>query len=258
MRIHLQSDVHVEFDGATMYPAVCSDVTVCAGDIGLIGAPYKLEKYFDEIQKNCEHTIYILGNHEFYHSDYFDVIEAAQKLCEKRGIIFMDEAVGTENLVLDGITFWGTTLWTDFNKGDWFAKDKVGRNFGDFHCVSYGDELTFTADKCYEINQRSVGKINWDADIVITHHSPIVIPHPRFQLSDISYGFYNTELEQKIVDSKIKYWMFGHTHHSVKVDVNGTIVLSNQHGYGRTILRNGKIDTQYEGCGYDPRLIIEI
>ena len=253
MKIHLESDTHVEM-GPWIGPSVACDVMVCAGDIGLLSNSPQLKRYFDAMRKSAEEIIWVLGNHEFYHSDYFEALEFAGKFAKQEGIHLLDEALGTENLVLNGVTFWGSTLWTDLKEGDWFVKKKVGYGFNDFHIIHDGED-SFHADQTIEINSRTREKINWDADVIITHHCPIVIEHRRFPISDITYGFCNTGLDQQIMDSNVKYWLYGHTHDSHLEDLNGTFVLSNQQGYpmSKTSSR-----TQYEPCFFDPSLIIEI
>lgn len=253
MKIHIVSDVHTEI-GFPMPPTTCADTIICAGDMGLIEKPNSLEKYFDEIQQNCDDLIYVLGNHEFYHGNYAEILEKAKKLADARGIHLLDEALGTDNLVLHGVTFWGSTLWTDLNKNDWFAKKKISSGLNDFYLIMDGDDI-FTAAKTAEINARTREKINWDADVIISHHCPVVTKHRRFPINDITYGFCNTGLDQQIIDSTVKYWVFGHTHDSILLDLNGTKVISNQQGYPMSATQSG---VQYEPCFFDPKLIIEV
>lgn len=254
MKIHLQSDTHIEM-GPAIEPTCISDVAVCAGDIGLLNDPAKLEAYFDAIKQTTDHIIWVLGNHEFYHYDYQLGLQYAAEFAEKQGIHLLDEALGTENLEIDGIKFWGSTLWTDMNNSDWFVTQKVGKGFNDFRIITNGDKQ-FSFQDTIEINKRTREKINWDADVIVTHHCPIVIEHRRFPVDDITYGFCNTGLDQQIMDSNVKYWLYGHTHDSRHVDLNGTHIVSNQQGYKRSSWQTGEI--MFEDCHFDPGLILEI
>jgi len=258
LKIHLQSDTHIENRGPLVEPAVSSDVVVCAGDIGLICNLLDLETYFNKVKETTDKIIWVLGNHEFYHSKYLQALQIAHDFAERHDIILMDEALGTDNLELDGVTFWGSTLWTDLHDGDWFSKQAVNKGFYDFECIT--DDANFAprkwhVDNTIAINNRTREKINYDADVIITHHCPIMIPHPFFPLSYTTYGFHNTGLEEKILDAKAKYWLFGHTHHTTSVDLNGTMVLSNQHGYASKSYDGTEV---FESTDYDPRLILEI
>jgi len=257
MKIHLQSDTHIEM-GPTLQPAVVSDLTICAGDNGLLSNTEALKKYFGMIRETTDEIIWVLGNHEFYHSNYHDALEVAEKFAKENGIHLLDEALGTANLELGGIKFWGSTLWTDLKEADFYVVKRVGHGMNDYHVITKskdGNDVGFTAHDTMEINRRTKEQINWDADFVITHHCPMVIKHKHFPLNDFTYGFCNTGLDQQIRDSKIKYWAYGHTHDSRSIDVNGTTILSNQQGYVRGVWEG---DVKYEDAGYDPRLILEI
>lgn len=241
--------------GPAIGPGVASDVAVCAGDIGVLTKPAQLEGYFAKMKDSAEHVIWVLGNHEFYGGDYNETLDQANDLANKNDIILMDEALGTDNKVIDGVTFWGSTLWTDLKDGDYFVVNKIGHGMNDFHVITDGDKA-FTAHTSMEINKRTRDKINYDADVVITHHHPLLRKHCRFPFSDITYGFCNDGLEQQIYDSKVKLWMFGHTHDSTSEILNGTHVISNQQGYPRKNWQEGTYT--YEGDKFDPRLILEI
>ncbi len=256
--------MHTEM-GPWMPPSVSSDVVICAGDIGVLNNLDTLEKYFDDVWKTTDNVIWILGNHEFYHGEYDECLRIAQDFAKARGIHLLDEAIGTENLEIDGVTFWGSTLWTDFNSNDWFAKNRVGRNLNDFHVVNKerfdGKFTNFNTEDALEINVRTREKINWDADVVITHHVPALIEHRRFPLDDITYGFCNTGLEEQIKASNIKFWVYGHNHDSMYIQdkerFGDTILLSNQQGYYNRWGTPGDYDYEDTG-GFDPALTFEV
>jgi len=255
MKIHLISDSHIEF-GVNTVPSVGSNLVVAAGDIGLMSNPNQLEDYFIRLLDTTDNVIWVLGNHEFYHSEYEETLDNALTLADKLGIHLLDVALGTENLELDGVKFWGTTFWTDLANNDWFVRDTVHRGLNDFYVIKKQNGSNFSAQQSYEINAKSRTLINWDADVVITHHCPTMIPHPLYPVSRVTYAFNNTGLEQQIADSSIKYWFYGHTHSSAVKEYNGTIVMSNQVGY-RKPGPGDDVDWQEE-AGYDPRLVVEI
>jgi len=249
LSIHLSSDIHLEFtDDFPDCPV--ADVGIFAGDIGLVDDLERLGNFFVEMKKRYEHIIWVLGNHEFYHMDYNQCLADAKSLADKLDIHLMDIELGTDNLEIDGVKFWGSTLWIDFNNNDWFAKRAVGNGLNDFRAIRVGNHK-FTVTECEYINKRTREKINWDADVIITHHAPIVVPHPQFEFQDISWGFYNSGLEQQIIDSDVKLWCWGHTHHSTDFDLMGTRMVANCHGFVSRYSLS-------ESSGYDPDLIIEI
>jgi len=253
MLIHAQSDNHWETNRAPVLQTnmgVAADVIINAGDLATVSVmPNVIEKYFEMMKDQAEHVIWVMGNHEFYHGEYQECLDDAWEIAEKTGIHLMDIEFGTDNLEIDGVTFWGSALWTDLNNGDYFAKNKVGNALNDYHIVEYG-ERKLNVDQTIEFNTATREKINWDADVCITHHCPAMIKHRRFETSDITYGFCNTGLEKQIIDSDIKYWIYGHTHDSQNVDFGGTSVVSNCIGY--------QSYSGIESTHYNPNLILEI
>jgi len=230
MRIHLLSDTHIEhfhdYQDSIKMPNVSGGVCVLAGDIGSAQKSTQYKKYLKEMRNQFDHVLLVLGNHEFYCMDYFDTLKKLKKVADATGVVLMDVEFGTENITIDGITFFGSTLWTDFKENDPYVKYRVGRSLNDFHIVE-----RFTTDKALEMNMKTIARLNWNADVVITHHMPILREHSRFPIDEVSYGFCCTNLEEKIMQSKIKYWFYGHTHDNVSYMIGETTVMSNQMGY---------------------------
>jgi len=249
LSIHISSDIHLEFTDVFPEPPV-ADVGIFAGDIGLVSDINRLREFFTEMKTRYEHIIFVLGNHEFYHMDYTETLTNAKSLADELDIHLMDIELGTDNLEIDGVTFWGSTLWTDFKNDDWFVKCKAKETINDFYDIKVNDRA-LTVTEVANINLRTRQAINWDADVIITHFAPIVVPHPRFPTNDLSYYFCNTGLEEQIIDSDVKLWVSGHTHHSVDFDLADTRMISNCHGF------NSRWSIS-EGSGYDPDLIVEI
>ena len=242
MKIHLISDVHAE-GGMPRWPDVDADLCVLAGDMGVARKPDLYRVYLEGIKRNFRYVILVLGNHEFYHFGYQETLDTMQKLCNETGVHLLDVELGTDNLELDGVKFWGSTLWTDLNDNDWFARQKVAKGLNDFMVIK-----DFHIQKALDIHLKTVECINWDADVIITHHMPILRKHSRYEIDNITYGFNCTKLEQKIRDSKVKYWLYGHTHDNREFDLDGTIVVTNQPGYSG----------EYMTKRYDPKFLIEV
>ena len=241
MKIHLLSDAHIDGGGIPPLPRYGRDVCVLAGDLGTIKFRRTYVKFLTEIKKRFKHVILVMGNHEYYGSTIEGGLADAQKITNDVGDHLLDVNLGTENLVLDGVTFWGSTLWTDFNKGDFFALNAYVNNLNDAKVIK-----EFTSSECLEQHKKAVEKINWDADVVISHHRPIFRKHADLEISDNTYSFCCTTLEDRIYDSNIKYWMFGHTHDNSCVDVGGTKVVTNQ------------VKGSRNGPKYDPKFFVEI
>ena len=225
------------------YPMVAGGTCVLAGDIGSPQRPKYYRDYLLKLKDQFEHVILVLGNHEFYEMEYVATLEAMKKIADKTGVILMDIELGTENITIDGVTIFGSTLWTDFDNNNPNVKYRVGRSLNEYFLVA-----NFDTDRALEIHNRTVEKINWNAYLVVTHHMPILREHSKFPIDDVTFGFCCNDLEQKIIDSNIKYWFYGHTHDNDSYEVGKTQVISNQQGYRMEFLSKE----------YDPNFSIEL
>ena len=105
MRLHVLSDLHLEF-GITELPTTDADVVVLAGDIhvGREGMQW-IQRQFPE-----QHVVYVLGNHEFYHQSIPELTERLKRETDGKHIHLLEN----DAIEIDGFTFLGCTLWTDF------------------------------------------------------------------------------------------------------------------------------------------------
>ncbi|WP_027014401.1 metallophosphoesterase [Comamonas composti] len=121
MRIQLLSDLHLEAHPRFQaQPADGADVLVLAGDIGsyqqgslLEGEYFGLERFSPLPQYAawpCP-VIFVPGNHEYDVQDFDQAHARLRACCEHLGLIWLER----ETLVLDGVRFAGTTLWSDFD-----------------------------------------------------------------------------------------------------------------------------------------------
>ena len=229
MKFHLLSDIHLEnvninYVKHLLMPTVTGDVCFLAGDICSTNQIEKYELFIKYLQEQFNEIVFVAGNHEFYGSSYNKTIDELVDLASRTKTHFLDIETNQHTIELYGKTIHGSTLWTDFNAGK-NAKD-VENGINDYLAIKDISTL-----KIREVHERSRNAINWDADIVMTHHMPILREHSRFPLSPITYAFCCTDLEDSIINSDIKYWLYGHTHDNRFFDLNGTHVLSNHVGY---------------------------
>ena len=105
MRVLVLSDLHVEH-APFAAPAGDYDAVILAGDIhnGVTALQWARQTF------PRHPIIQIAGNHEFYDQVLQPCRAAMQSMAKSLGIHFLDDA----RLVLGGIEFLGTTLWTDF------------------------------------------------------------------------------------------------------------------------------------------------
>ena len=75
--------------------------------------------------------------------------------------------------------------------------------------------------------------------IIMSHHLPsFSMVSPRYRNSHIAYA-YGNNLDY-LLGNNIRFWVAGHSHFSVDIDINGTKCLSNPRGY------EGSINPEYD------------
>ena len=107
MRLNVLSDLHLGF-GALDRPVNDADVVVLAGDISRPREAIAWALKFDKP------VLYVPGNHEFYGHSIDGALEELQRLGEGTQVQVLDD----RELVMGGVRFLGSTLWTDFELFD--------------------------------------------------------------------------------------------------------------------------------------------
>jgi len=105
MNIRAMSDLHIEF--FNFQPVdVPADVIVLAGDIYTKhrGLRWARNAFGDRP------LVYVMGNHEYYHAHYEDVLCRAREAAAELGVHLLEK----DQVIIQGVRFLGTTLWTDF------------------------------------------------------------------------------------------------------------------------------------------------
>ena len=121
MKIQLLSDLHLEVHpGFVPEPAPGADVLVLAGDIGSYQAGSLLQDEdfglarFSPLPQYAGWPTPVLlvpGNHEYDVQDFDAAHARLRATCDRLGLVWLERA----SVVLDGVRFVGTTLWSDFD-----------------------------------------------------------------------------------------------------------------------------------------------
>ena len=118
MKIQLLSDLHLEVHPHWLpTPAPGADVLVLAGDIGSYQAGSLLQdKDFGLARFSPLHgwptpVLFVPGNHEYDTQDFDAAHARLRETAERLGMVWLER----ETIVLGGVRFVGTTLWTDFD-----------------------------------------------------------------------------------------------------------------------------------------------
>lgn len=261
MKLNVLSDLHLSL-AALDPPDNAADVVVLAGDIA---RPREAIAWASALRKP---VLYVAGNHEFYGSTIDGTLEALRAFSEGTQVRVLDD----EALIVDGVRFLGSTLWTDFELfGEATlipAIEESLRYVVDFRAIRYGTEGRFTPEHSLVLHRKSkafleqkLAKPFAGKTVVITHHAPHPgSVHPRWGANLTSAAFVS-DLTPLLGPAVL--WIHGHTHDGFDFRVNGTRIVANPMGYRSSNwkqARDGSVPAvvSYENGKFDPAMIIEI
>jgi len=237
MKIQYASDLHLEFGANSVYlrnhPLTpIGDVLVLAGDICYLNDDlYLKHPFWNWAGDNFEQVFVIPGNHELY--NHYDINELHENLCLK--IRSNVRCVYNSIIRLDDDTdLIASTLWSEIHAGDACHTERF---ISDFHRIRNGEyrltweRFNYEHSRCIKFIERSVENSNVKNLIVATHHVPSFQLMPdEFADSPIN-GAFTTELGNFIANSRIKYWIYGHSHRNIDKVIGDTHCVCNQLGY---------------------------
>lgn len=253
MKLHVLSDLHLNV-AAFEAPETDADIVILAGDIA---RPKEAIAWASTVPKPL---LYVPGNHEYYGGSMTSTVQEMRQLCSRSDIHVLDN----DAVVIDGVRFLGTTLWTDFQLFDEEEKCDLAinealnfvRDFSRIRMDEVSEALFTPAASAAQFARHA----NWleerlaesfqGTTVVITHHAPSPKSvHPRFSDSPLNACFVSDA--ERLLDGKcVALWIHGHTHDSFDYFLNNTRVLCNPRGYAR----NGVS----ENPNFDPGLVIEL
>ena len=253
MKLNILSDLHLSVGGMDR-PRNDADVVVLAGDIARPRESAAWALGFDKP------VLYVLGNHEFYGSSIEGTVDELRRLCAGSHVHVLDD----EEILIDGVRFLGSTLWTDFRLfGDGDARGAAmagARHFmRDFSRIRTSDATSalFTPADSAALFERHADWLRRHLDnghsgptVVITHHAPSRQSiHPRYADSLLNACFVSNA-EYLVNGTRVQLWIHGHTHDSFDYVVHSTRVVCNPRGYAKNGVN--------ENFLFDPNLIVEV
>jgi len=271
MKIAVASDVHLEFGDLDIVNDQDAQVLILSGDICVAAdldmrdrrqtemgfARYRSEMFHDFFERctaNFSHVIYVMGNHEYYHSDFATALgEMRRKLAHLPNLYILEREVKT----IDDVTFIGGTLWTDMNNSDPLTLYHMRTMMNDFRVIQNSavpvhfktqegefktrvgkfmpeDAVTehVKMKQYIEVVTAMLGK-NPNKYVVVGHHSPSKqSTHEMYANDTVMNGGYSSDLNEFIENHpEIKLWTHGHTHHPFDYVVGETRIVCNPRGY---------------------------
>lgn len=241
MKLYVLSDLHIEFTDFVP-PVLDVDLVILAGDIHTThrGVEWASDTF------ECD-VCYTLGNHEFYRGHFDRTLEKARAKAAPNVHILENET-----FVFQQTRFLGATAWTDFTAtGDVSAAMSVARQeMTDFKLIRASsnyrkirpDDIAARNRGTREWLTRELAKPFSGASIVITHHAPVPEVGGDEHEGHLGAAYFNAWHSLLM---QADAWVFGHTHHSIDMQLGGCRVISNQRGYPG------------EDTGFDSRKVVE-
>jgi predicted phosphodiesterase len=232
VKLHILSDLHVEFEPFEP-PPTDADVIILAGDIH-VGA-----KGLAWAQATFPHQpiLYVLGNHEYYGKAYPKHIEDLKQATIDSNIHILEN----DRLTLNGITFLGCTLWTDFELfGDpRIAGFEATQRMTDYRKIRVSPafrrlrsiDTAVIHAKSRRWLEATLPDCQNQPTVVITHHAPSDRSIPDYYQDNLLSAAYASHLDELVAQSQAKLWIHGHLHHQQDYQLGSTRILCNPRGY---------------------------
>lgn len=252
-RLWVLSDLHFEHEDTP--PALDipdADVCVMAGDLLNKGGMRSLGYLAEQVAKVMP-VVFVAGNHEFYGASLTEGRHAMRN-ARLPGVHYLDD----DMVVLDGVRFLGSTLWTDFCLGGHKAWDMhaAESNMNDYRAIALRKHPRWA-----RLAPMHTESLHWDSrrflddalrigfdgpTVVVTHHAPHPDSvHPRYKGSALNSAF-ASDMSEMLEMRGPELWVHGHMHDPSDYVVGRTRVLANPKGYGG------------ENALYDPALVVEV
>lgn len=198
-------------------------------------------RFIDEARANFPHVLLIAGNHEHYDGVFEDTVSLLHRYLPC--VTVLDD----ETVEIEGIRFFGSTLWSDFEAGSEACMNGVRRRMGEFFFVKtrgrdadgretlakFRPEDALAAhEKAWAALTGTVAAGMGKPTVIITHHAPSMKGlNPKFAGNGLD-GAYASDLGKKLEAlSGVPVWVHGHTHIARTYRIGAMSVRSNALGF---------------------------
>jgi len=236
MKIQYASDLHLEFAENSRFLKespliVTGDILVLAGDIGYLGDDnYSKHPFWSWASDNYTQVLVVPGNHEFYKGFDLDTLYNGWKFQIRPNVCCCYNSV----VKFGNVDLIATTLWAQIRLEDAFQTETA---ITDFKRIRYGESILdwvrFNEEhtRCFQFLDESIKNSEAERIIVVSHHVPSYeLNAQEFKGSKLN-GAFTVELGNYIAASPIDYWIYGHSHRNISLEIGKTRCVSNQLGY---------------------------
>lgn len=258
------SDLHLDFDAFKVpkkmpihesiwcpqeLPEDFETVLVIAGDMWNNNQVFKraegeTDSWIEKISKRFHSVVCVFGNHDYWGLNINNAIEKAQLALDVLNILNV-YILEDSSVILGDMKFVGSTLWTDFNKGDPLVMVDAPNVMGDYkrikheHNGYYGKVRVPTILKIHHQSRNyildAVQKRDYPEQkvIVVTHMAPSYRSVNEKYIGDKNNYFYFSDLDEYFYEEwfQCDYWIHGHMHTTNDYMIDRTRVICNPRGY---------------------------
>jgi len=245
LKIQYISDLHLERTDNNIYISEnpiekIGDILILAGDITAATKLHYNDSFFDDISEKFDQVFMIPGNHEYYKIQELNLINEP---FINRKIRHNVTLLNNQNIIYKGINFIFSTMWTPISPNKAFH---IQLEIADYKYINTGGQLFLPEDSTRLFNQsfafieKCVKENTEEKVFVVTHHAPTNQVKPYWRKTSAIGEVFNVELHPFIYDNHIDYWLYGHTHDNIDIEINETKIICNQFGYAE--FRNTKFE----------------
>jgi predicted phosphodiesterase len=280
LRIQVASDLHLErYPDFIPQAAENADVLVLAGDIGsyqpgslLPSDDFALTRFSPKRPgAPWRRVLFVPGNHEYDGLEHDETRERLKALCAELGITWLDREV----VVIDGVRFLGTTLWSDFESLAASERTETKRQQAlhkAFRAANFylhknttrrdnqpllAQALRDMAIDCQRWLRDALQQPHKGPTVVVSHFAPTLhSADPRYGLVPGTAGFCNG-LDELLVHADL--WIHGHLHCPVDHTVRGQREGQPDQAWACRIVANPRgYFSKGEQVGFVDRCVIEV
>lgn len=156
-------------------------------------------------------------------------------------VIFLQD----EEITIDGVNFFGGTMWTDFRDANPINMSTAHFRMNDYNMIIYNQDKLIPKDTIYFHNKYKKALIEWyEKDligprVVISHHAPCINHNGFHKGSDLQPAYNSLDMYPIIEKYQPALWFYGHTHEPDDQMIGNTRIISNPRGYP---YRSGKAE----------------
>jgi Icc-related predicted phosphoesterase len=261
MKIQIASDLHLDlldtrFPGYRVIEPADADVLVIAGDI------HRNICAIDAFADWPVPVVYVHGNHEAYHEQYFDLVGKLRTSAIGGNVHYLE----CTEYIQDGVRFLGCCLWTDYllypDERD-AAMQEAERSMPDYRVIGTPNG-PLTAEDSAQMHHASRAWLESRLEerfdgptVVVTHHGPHADSvHPRYAGTLVNAAFVS---DLTPLMGKAELWIHGHVHDSFDYRVAGTRIVTNPRGYAlNRKLAESPAQIRWENAAFDAGLVVEV